>query len=128
MSRFRVLAIGILSIAALTATAQQTTAGTGTHNQHNVQSGPTVEQHLKVLSEKLNLTSDQQAKAKPILQEMHDSMLKVSQDTSLTHEERMDKVRPLREKADKQLREILTDEQKQKLDQLEHEPHSNLHG
>ena len=128
MSRFRVLAIGILSIAALTATAQQTTAGTDTDNQHNVQGVPTVDQHLKVLSEKLNLTSDQQAKAKPILQEMQDSMLKVSQDTSLTHEERMDKVRPLREKADKQLREILTDEQKQKLDQLEHEPHSNLHG
>ena len=33
-----------------------------------------------------------------------------------------------REKADKKIREILNDDQKKKLDQLEQEPHSELHG
>ena len=38
------------------------------------------------------------------------------------------KVRACREKADKKIREILNDDQKKKLDQLEQEPHSGLHG
>jgi len=37
-------------------------------------------------------------------------------------------VRPWREKADKRIREILNDDQKKKLDQLEQEPHPELHG
>jgi hypothetical protein len=40
----------------------------------------------------------------------------------------MGHVRASREKADKKIREILNDDQKKKLDQLEHEPHSGLHG
>jgi len=32
------------------------------------------------------------------------------------------------EKADKKIREILNDDQKKKLDQLEQEPHPELHG
>jgi hypothetical protein len=46
----------------------------------------------------------------------------------MSQEERMGKVRASREKADKKIREILNDDQKKKLDQLEHEPHSGLHG
>jgi hypothetical protein len=37
-------------------------------------------------------------------------------------------VRACREKADKKIREILNDDQKKKLDQLEQEPHPKLHG
>lgn len=131
MNRFRLLPLGVMLMAALSVPAQQTatgSAGTDEHSQNSAQSVPAVEQHLKVLSEKLDLTSDQQAKAKPILQELHDGSMKLAEDDSLTREERLDKVRPLREKADKQLREILTDEQKKKLDQLEQGPHPELHG
>ena len=46
----------------------------------------------------------------------------------MSREERMGNVRASREKADKQVREILNDDQKKKLDQLEHDPHSELHG
>ena len=53
---------------------------------------------------------------------------KLVQDTSLSHEERLAKMRPQHYKADKQIREILSDDQKKKLDQLEHEPHSEMHG
>jgi hypothetical protein len=131
MNRFRLLPIGLTLMVALSTQAQQTAGGsasTDEHSQQNAQGVPTVEQHLKVLSEKLDLTSDQQVSAKPILQELHDGSMKLAQDESLTREERLAKVRPLREKADKQLREILTDDQKKKLDQLEHEPHPELHG
>ena len=46
----------------------------------------------------------------------------------MSREERLGMVRACREKADKKIREILNDDQKKKLDQLEHEPHSELHG
>jgi Spy/CpxP family protein refolding chaperone len=119
MNRFRRFAIGTVLIVALTAPAQQTA------KQGDV---PTVEQQLKVLTEKLDLTGDQQARIKPILQELHDATLKLVQDKSLSREERLAKVRPQRYKADKQMREILSDDQKKKLDQYEQGPHSEMHG
>jgi len=119
MNRFRLLAIGTMMMLSLTVVAQQTTRPGGV---------PTVQGHLKVLTEKLALTSDQQTKIKPVLQELHDATLKVVQDESMSQEERMGKVRASREKADKKIREILNDDQKKKLDQLEHEPHPELHG
>jgi Spy/CpxP family protein refolding chaperone len=109
---------------ALTTAAQQTATSSDAHG-----SGvPTVEGHLKVLTEKLALTGDQQTKIKPILQELHDATLKAVQDETMSREERLNHVRASREKADKKIREILNDDQKKKLDQLEHEPHSELHG
>src|SRR5271170_5994796 len=129
MNRFRVLSIGTILIVALAAPAQQTAPGPDGTDQHSAQSGvPAVEQHMKLLTEKLDLTADQQASIKPILQEMHDGTLKLTQDQSLTREERLEKVRPLRVKADKQIREVLNDDQKKKLDQLEQEAHPELHG
>ncbi len=129
MNRFRLLSIGTLLIVALTVPAQQTAAGPGDADQHSAQSGvPAVEQHMKLLTAKLDLTSDQQASIKPILQEMHDGTQKLVDDQSLTREERLEKVRPLRLKADKQIREVLNDDQKKKLDQLEQGAHPELHG
>lgn len=130
----RLLAIGTLLIVALTAPAQQTATGPGAankekHGQRGAQDGvPTVESQLKVLTEKLDLTGDQQAKVNVILQELHEATLKLVGDKSLSHEERLARVRPQRYKADKQIREILNDEQKKKLDQYLQGPHSEMHG
>ncbi|MGH9493604.1 MAG: hypothetical protein ACRD3B_01300 [Candidatus Sulfotelmatobacter sp.] len=75
MDRTRIVASGaaFVLVFALFAAAQQSST-TGSHETHGF---PTVESHLKVLAEKLDLTSDQQSKAKPILQVMHDSMGKL---------------------------------------------------
>jgi ElaB/YqjD/DUF883 family membrane-anchored ribosome-binding protein len=89
---------------------------------------PKVQQQLKLLTEKLNLTCDQQAKIKPILQELHDAMQRVMKDQGTTPDERMEKMRTWHERADKQIRKILSEEQQKKLDQLESEPHPELHG
>jgi Spy/CpxP family protein refolding chaperone len=134
MNRLRYLAIGTMLIVALTAPAQQTATGPGgankdEHGQRTAQGDvPTVERQLKMLTEKLDLTSDQQARIKPILQQLHDATEKLVQDKSLSREERLAKVRPQRYKADKQIREILSDDQKKKLDQYEQEPHPEMHG
>jgi len=134
LDRFRLLGILTMLIVTLTAPAQQTPTGpSGIDKQERGKRGaqddvPTVETQLKVLTEKLDLTGDQQAKIKPILEELRDATQKLVQDKSLSREERLAKVRPQRYKADKQIREILTDDQKRKLDQYLQGPHPEMHG
>ena len=121
-------------IVALTAPAQQTATrpgGTdkGEHDQSAPQADvPIVGQMLKVLTEKLDLTGEQQAKIRPILQKLHDTQQNLVQDKSLSREERLAKVRPERYKAEKQIRKLLTDDQKKKLDQYLQGPHPEMHG
>jgi chromosome segregation ATPase len=119
MNHIRSLAIGTMLIFALATVAQQTTTQSAV---------PSVEKHLQVLAEKLDLTSDQQAKIKPMVQELHDTTEKLVQDQTLSPEERHARMRLAHEKADKEVRTVLNDDQKKKLDQLEHEPHPELHG
>jgi len=118
MKHIRLLAIASTLMVAITTLAQQP-SGSG---------GPPGQGHLKMLSEKLGLTAAQQANARPIVQEMDDEVRKIMQDGTLSRKEQLDKIRQCREMADKKLRKILTDDQKAKLDQLEHEPHHELRG
>jgi Spy/CpxP family protein refolding chaperone len=89
---------------------------------------PTVEEHLKLLTAKLDLTAEQQDKIKPILQDLHDATQKLVDDQTESRDERLAHVRPLRYKADKEICEVLNDDQKKKLDQLEQQSHAELHG
>ena len=89
---------------------------------------PPAKEQLKVLTDKLGLTADQQSKAAPIIKDLHDATLKLMEDKSLSQEERLNRVRPLRLDTDKKLREILNEEQKKKLDAYEHGPHDEMHG
>jgi hypothetical protein len=115
------LAVGTMLLFALAVVAQQPAAKPDS-------GAPTVEGHLKVLTEKLDLSGDQQAKTKPILQEMQYATQKLMQDESMSRDERMDKVKACRYKADREVRKILNDDQKKKLDQLEEEPYPEPHG
>jgi hypothetical protein len=134
MNRFRSLAFGTILIFALNVPAEQTATAPGSadkseQGQPSTQDDvPTADEQLKVLTIKLDLTDDQQARIKPILQGVHDATVKISQDQSLSREERLAKVRPIRYKAHEQIREILNDEQKKKLDQYMQGPHPEMHG
>jgi Spy/CpxP family protein refolding chaperone len=142
MTRFHSLVFGTMLVFGLHVPAQQSTstpnpatdsapdsADKSGQGQPSMQDDvPTVDEQLKVLTIKLDLTDDQQAKMRPILQEMHDATAKISQDHSLSREERLAKVRPLRYKAHEQLREILSDEQVKKLQQYLQGPHPEMHG
>jgi hypothetical protein len=115
---FCLLTIGTLFLVALTAPAQPATPDA---------EAPKVEAHLKMLAEKLDLTSDQQDKVKPILQDMHDAAQKAMQDESMSPDQRLDHTRAALDRADKQIRPLLNDDQKKKLDQFEQEHHADLH-
>ena len=134
MNRFYSLASGIILIFALNVSAQQTATAPGSADK-GVQGRPAMQDdvpsaddQLKVLTIKLDLTNDQQAKVKPILQDLHDATVKISQDQSLSRDARLARVRPLRVKAHDQIREILNDEQKKKLEQYMQGPHAEMHG
>jgi hypothetical protein len=118
-----------------TAAAQQSTANSGSPAQdkqaqiraHNG-GMPSVEDHLKFLSQALELTEDQQDQARPILRGMQDSMIKLNQDESLTREQRREQRETVHNQADQKLRQFLSDDQKKKLDQLEQRSHPEPHG
>jgi Spy/CpxP family protein refolding chaperone len=130
MNRVRIFAISTMLMFALTAVAQQTakTADHPTASDGKSTDVPTADVQLKFLAAQLDLTSDQQEKLKPILGELHTSTVTTVQDQSLSHEERMSKFRDSHYAADKKIRAFLNDDQKKKLDQVEHEPHPELHG
>ena len=129
MNRIRLLAIGsMLSIPPPILGQQTAPPGEPAKGAAQGVVLPDVGDQLKVLTRKLDLSGDQQAKVKTILQELHDASLKLMQDEGASREELLSKVRPLRMNADKKIREILSDDQKKKLDQYLQGPHPEMHG
>ena len=114
MNRIRALVMGGVMLIALAVAAQQGV--------------PTADDQLVFLTARLGLTVTQQDTIKPALRELHDVSVQLVDDASLSREDRMNKVKPYRMAVDKKLRAVLTDDQKQKLDKLEQEPHPELHG
>ena len=77
-----VLATGLF-LAGQTNAAPQTTP-----HGHEAMGATSADAHLQMLSEKLNLTEDQKAKLKPILQDQAQQMKGLHDDASLTPEQR----------------------------------------
>jgi Spy/CpxP family protein refolding chaperone len=130
MQRRGFLAIAGMLAAALALPAQQTVAASASASQKPAATqSPSVDEHMNMLSQRLDLTQKQQVKIKPIVKEMIDSTSKVNNDQSLTPEQRQAEMKEAMAKADREARKFLTDDQKTKLDQLENEmhPHSEMH-
>ncbi|HXQ38280.1 MAG TPA: hypothetical protein VN843_30015 [Anaerolineales bacterium] len=130
MNHIRSLAIGSMLIFAPVMLAQQTATEPGRPLEGAVLASdlPDIGNQLKVLTEKLDLTADQQPKVKTILQELYDATQKIMQVETISRDQLLDKVRPLRMNANSKIREILSDEQKKKLDQYLQGPHPDMHG
>jgi hypothetical protein len=124
MTRLRLLAVGTVLMFAMNTVAQQN----ATSPDARAAAVAPVDQHLKMLSEKLALTAEQQDKARPILQAMHDGSQKLADDPSLTPDQRQAGMHELFMKSDRDVRVFLTDDQKKKLDDLEAEMHHGTHG
>jgi hypothetical protein len=124
MNRLCLLAVAAVLMFASGAAAQHPTTSP---DAHGVAVAP-VDQHLKMISEKLGLSTDQEDKARPILQEMHDDAQKIEDDQSLTPEQRHSAMVPVFMKADKAVRAFLTEDQKKKLDEMEAQMHGGAHG
>lgn len=84
--------------------------------------GPTVEQRVDRMNTELNLTADQKTKVTALFEDTQKKMRELRQDTSLSQEDRREKVRGMREAEDKKLKEILTPEQWQKWEKVRPQP------
>jgi periplasmic protein CpxP/Spy len=98
----------------LVARAQETGA-----QQSNPQAQSSMHQRqhanrLDWLSKQLNLTDEQKAKIKPILDDEGKQMRTMREDTSLSQQQRHDKMMQLHETADSQINDVLTPEQQKK--------------
>src|SRR5438094_40604 len=76
------------------------------------------DQELAHLTQALNLTSDQQAKIKPILEDSSKQMQSVHQDTSLSQQDRSAKMQEIHNNLSTQVREVLTPDQQTKFDSM----------
>lgn len=130
MNRIRSITIGTMLTFALAVVAQQPATKAGASSSDGAKAGgmPTVEDQLKVLTEKLDLTATQRANIRPIVQKLHDATEKLTRDERLSREERLSKVRPLREQAGNKIRGFLNDDQKKKLDRYLAGQHAEMHG
>jgi protein CpxP len=87
---------------------------------------PSVDDQIKHLTKKLNLTGDQQTKLKPILEDQRAQMEKIHSDSSLSREDRMSKMQSLRESSDTQIKSILTDDQQKNFDKMRAEQQDRM--
>lgn len=78
----------------------------------------TPEAMLDHMTKELNLTDDQQAKLKPIIEEHFKQANAVRQDASLSQEDRHTKMKQLHEDMISQARPILNPDQQKKLDEM----------
>jgi periplasmic protein CpxP/Spy len=87
---------------------------------------PSVDDQIKHLTKKLNLSSDQQAKLKPILEDQRKQMEAVHSDTSLSRQDRMSKMQDLRKSSDDQIKGVLNEDQQKNFDKMREEQHDRM--
>ena len=73
---------------------------------------------LEWLSKQLNLTDDQKAKLKPILEDQSKQMKATREDTTLTQDQKREKMKQVHESTHSQINDILTPEQQKKFAEL----------
>ena len=117
--------------------AQQDNMGQGQMGQGQGQMGPggghrgmSPEQRLAHLTKTLNLTSDQQAKIKPMLDQEQQTMMSMHQDTSMSQQDKWAKAKSIREGTNDQIKSVLTPDQQTKFVQMQDRQmeHMGQHG
>ena len=78
-------------------------------------------QHMAMLAEKLGLTDAQKAQFQQIGRDMRKQGMAIRQDSSLTEDQKKEKMQALRQQSHKQMFSVLTPEQKEKLKRMREE-------
>ena len=81
------------------------------------------DEHLQMLSEKLNLTDDQKAKIKPILEQHLKDRDTIMKDQSLSMDQKHEKMKTSMDAATAKIDPILNDEQKKQFTQMMQDMH-----
>ena len=133
MKHMRTMMLSIVCLFALAAIAQQNPpAKEGGEHQHDAQKShnmPSADDLLREFSTQLNLTADQQAKIKPIIEDHLQQMQDLRKDTSLSKADSHAKAVSIHNSMHSKIRDVLNDDQKAKFDAMvkEHENASGDH-
>lgn len=133
---FSLLAVCTLAIAVWAQQGPPPQSGQGEHHEHmRGQMGPghgmmSADEHLQMLSQKLNLTDEQKAKIKPIIEEHFQQRQAIMKDQSLTPEQRHSKMQASMDAAHSKIEPLLNDEQKKQFAEMmkDHGPGMGMHG
>jgi Spy/CpxP family protein refolding chaperone len=79
----------------------------------------TTDERLAHMTQMLNLTTDQQAKIRPILDNESQQMQTLHQDSSMSRDDKMTKMRSIRENTMSQITPVLTPDQQKKWEQMQ---------
>src|SRR5271154_1673266 len=120
---------GLLSLAGSAALAQDNVAppqqGQGQWGHGH---GMNPEAQLQHLTKQLDLTADQQAQIKPILESRDQQTKQLWQDQSLAPEARHTKMKAIQEDSKAKIEAVLNDTQKQKYEAMQEHAHEHMQG
>jgi Spy/CpxP family protein refolding chaperone len=82
---------------------------------------PDLARQAQRLSRELGLSADQEAQIRPILADRQAQMQTLRADSSLSEEDRRSKIQSMMQESDNKIKAVLTDQQKQKFEQMNQE-------
>ena len=120
---------GLLSLAGSAAFAQDNAApqqapGQWGHGPH----GMNPEAQLQHLTKQLDLSADQQAQIKPILESRDQQAKQLWQDQSLASADRHTKMKAIQDESKTKIEAVLNDTQKQKYEAMQEHMHERMQG
>ena len=128
--RYTVSALALASLLCLpvgATFAQQDDSGAAQpQNMHRMRQPMTVDEQLQHMTQALNLTSDQQAQIKPLLEQRREQMMAFHQDQSLSRDDRMAKMQTLDNDSHSKIAGVLNDQQKAKFEQMAQRREHNM--
>lgn len=127
MKRTRTVLFTLAFLFGLGAFALQSQPAQDNKDDHSHMGRMSIDEHVKMISEKLNLTDDQQAKAKALFTEQQEQMHSIMGDASLSEDDKRAKVRSLHEATNAKFRDVLNDDQKKKFDEMQQQMHDRMH-
>lgn len=119
---------GLLSMAGGVVIAQDNATTTPQQGQAYGHRGMNPDSQLQHLTKQLDLTADQQAQIKPILENTHQQMMQIHQDQSLSQQDRRSKMQSIHEDAKSKIEAVLNDTQKQKFEAMQERGHERMQG
>lgn len=111
--------LSVLLLFALSVVAQEQAPPSGQEQQQPRRPMmQTPQERLDNLAKELNLTDDQKAKIKPILEDEHKQMQALRSDTSMSPEDRRAKMMQVRDKMNDSIKAVLDKDQQKKYDEM----------
>jgi len=111
---------GALAVAVVLggATAYAQMGGQGGGEVHGPRQPMSPDQRVQMMTQQLNLTNDQQQNIKLILEDESQQMESLRSDSSLSQQDRMSKMKEIRQSTSSQIKPLLTSDQQTKWQQM----------